>query len=170
MKGLYVKKWIKELIIMGLVLFIASSIIGYYRSSGVNTDLKLIENLNSIDNRRVKDILSEKKVLLLIFWGTWCPVCNQEISTLSKLAKRNDITLLTIASSSGDNDAIKSYMQKKGVKFIVINDADGKIAKAFNIGVFPTTIFYNTTRDKTIKDSGYTTQTGFLARVKILAN
>ncbi len=162
------KKWIKELIIMGLILIVASGIIGYYRSSSVNTDLKLIENLKTIDNRAIKDILAQKKPLILNFWGTWCPVCNQEVSTLSKLAKREDITLLTIASNSGSNSEIQSYMQKKGISFLVINDQSGSLAKAFGISVFPTTLFYNSKRTKTIKDSGYTTYPGFLARIKLV--
>ena len=86
------------------------------------------------------------------------------------MAKRDDLVLITVAVNSQDSKNIREYMQKKGVKFIVINDFNGKIANAFNIGVYPTTIFYNTSRDNTIKDSGYTTKAGFLARVKILAN
>ena len=153
---------------MGLILIVASSIIGYYRSSSVNTDLKLIENLKTIDNRAIKDILAQKKPLILNFWGTWCPVCNQEVSTLSQLAKRGDITLLTIASSSGSNSDIQSYMQKKGISFLVINDQSGSLAQAFGVSVFPTTLFYNKERTKIIKDSGYTTYPGFLARIKLV--
>jgi thiol-disulfide isomerase/thioredoxin len=122
----------------------------------------------TINGLSVKEILKSKKPLVINFWGTWCPVCNQEVSTLSKLAKRDDIILLTIAVNSGANSDIKQYMQKKGINFLVINDNNSKLAKAFNISVFPTTVFLSSDRKNIIKDSGYTTQAGFLARIKLV--
>ena len=167
-----IKKYLKEALIATVLIFIVTNVVGYYRGSSVKVDgnYKLLKNATAINGKKVSDIISVKKPLVVNFWGTWCPVCAQEVSTLSTLAKRDDLVLITVAVNSQDNKNIKNYMQKKGIKFIVINDYNGKIAKAFNIGVYPTTIFYNTNRDKTIKDSGYTTEAGFLARVKIVSN
>jgi len=162
------KKYLKEALIAAVLIFIVTNVVGYYRSSSVNVDgtYKLLRDAKTIDGRKVSDIIDAKKPLVVNFWGTWCPVCAQEVSTLSNLAKRDDLVLITVAVNSQN---IKDYMKKKGVKFIVIDDKDAKIAKAFNISVYPTTVFYNISREKTIKDSGYTTKAGFLARVKILA-
>jgi len=163
------KKYLKEGLITIFLIFIVSSIIGYYRSSNVKANnLNILKNYTTIDGVKVDKILNQKKPLILNFWGTWCPVCNQEVSTLSSLAKRDDLILITVAVNSGSNQEIKEYMQKKGIKFIVINDNEGKIAKKFNINIFPTTIFFNSKRDNIIKDSGYTTKAGFLARVKLV--
>jgi len=167
-----IKKYLKEALIAIVLIFIVTNVIGYYRGSSVKTDgnYYILKNATTIDGKKVSEIIDAKKPLVVNFWGTWCPVCAQEVSTLSTLAKRDDLVLITVAVNSQSAQNIRAYMQKKGVKFIVINDEDGKIAKAFNIGVFPTTVFYSVDRAKTIKDSGYTTQAGFLARVKILAN
>ena len=163
------KKYLKEGLITIFLIFIVSSVIGYYRSSIVKANnLNILKNYTTIDGVKVDKILNQKKPLILNFWGTWCPVCNQEVSTLSSLAKRDDLILITVAVNSGSNQEIKEYMQKKGIKFIVINDNAGKIAKKFNINIFPTTIFFNSKRDNIIKDSGYTTKAGFLARVKLV--
>ncbi len=164
------KKYIKEVAIFIIVIFLATNIIGYYRSQNVktNTILESLKSYKSIENQDISTLLKAKKPLIINFWGTWCPVCNQEVSTLSNLAKRDDITLLTIAVNSGSNQDIKEYMKKKGISFIVINDKDGKLANLANISVFPTTIFFSPNRKKVIKDSGYTTKAGFLARVKLL--
>jgi len=165
------KKFIKEAIIFLIVIFVATNVVGYYRSLDVKTNnINLLSSYSTIDNKNIKDILSSKKVLVLNFWGTWCPVCNQEVSTLSKLAKRDDITLLTIAVNSGSNEDIKRYMKDKNINFLVINDSSGTLAKKFNISVFPTTIFYSKDLKSSIKDSGYTTTAGFLARVKYMEN
>ncbi len=164
------KKYLKEGLITLALIFIVATAIGYYRSSSVKVDnnLRLIENATSINGTKIATILNQNKPLILNFWGTWCPVCNQEVSTLSSLAKRDDLILVTVAVNSGSNQNIKEYMQKKNIKFLVINDTNGKIANSFNISVFPTTIFFNSKRDNIIKDSGYTTKAGFLARVKLV--
>jgi len=164
------KKYIKEILITIVLIFVVTNVIGYFRSSSVKVapNYSLLLKEKTIYGLSVKDILKSKKPLVINFWGTWCPVCNQEVSTLSKLAKRDDIILLTIAVNSGANSDIKQYMQKKGINFLVINDNNSKLAKAFNISVFPTTVFLNSDRKNIIKDSGYTTQAGFLARIKLV--
>ena len=163
------KKYLKEGLITIFLIFIVSTIIGYYRSSNVKANnLNILKNYTTIDGVKVDKILNQNKPLILNFWGTWCPVCNQEVSTLSSLAKRDDFILITVAVNSGSKQDIKEFMQKKGIKFLVINDKDGKLANRFNISVFPTTIFFNSKRDNIIKDSGYTTKAGFLARVKLV--
>ena len=162
------KKWIKEIIVTALIVIVASSAIGYFRSYSVKTNLQILENLETINHKKVKEILAQKKPLILVFWGTWCPVCNQEVSSFSILAKRDDVVLLTVASNSGSNEDIKRYMQKKGANYNVINDKDGKLMQQFGISVFPTVIYFNSNRDKTIKDSGFTSYAGFSARVKLI--
>jgi len=164
------KKYIKEIIIATVLIFVATNIIGYYRGSSVKVapNYSMLLEEKTVNGLNVKDILKSKKPLVINFWGTWCPVCNQEVSTLSKLANRDDIILLTIAVNSGANSDIKEYMQKKDTEFLVINDNNSKLAKSFNISVFPTTVFLSSDRKNIIKDSGYTTLAGFLARVKLV--
>ncbi len=163
------KKYIKELISVVILVFIVSNVIGYFRgSSVVSSSISKLDSYQTLDGKSVKDILNSKKVVVLNFWGTWCPICNQEVSTLSKLAKKDDIVLLTIAVNSGSSVDIKKYMQNKNINFMVVNDKYGELSRAFNISVFPTTITYSKDLKESIKDSGYTTYAGFLARVKYM--
>lgn len=166
------KKYIKETLIAIVLIFIVSNVIGYFRSVNVKAkdNYTLLLNKKTINGTSVKELLSQKKPLILNFWGTWCPVCKQEVSTLSNLAKREDIILLSVAVNSGSNEKISEYLKQKKIKFLVINDYYGKLAKAFNISVYPTTIFFSKNRKNIIKDSGYTTKAGFLGRVKFLGD
>lgn len=166
------KKYIKETLIAIVLIFIVSNVIGYFRSVNVKAkdNYTLLLNKKTINGTSVKELLSQKKPLILNFWGTWCPVCKQEVSTLSNLAKREDIILLSVAVNSGSNEKISEYLKQKKIKFLVINDYYGKLAKAFNISVYPTTIFFSKNRKNIIKDSGYTTKAGFLGRVKLLGD
>jgi thiol-disulfide isomerase/thioredoxin len=160
------KKFIKELLVTLLLILIITSAIGYFKSKSVNESaLNILLNKKTIYNEKVSNLINNK-VLIVHFWGTWCPVCNQEIYNISNLSKNSDFIIITIAYNSGSNKDIKEFMSKKGVNFYVVNDKDGQITKAFKINTFPTTIFYSKDRKKVIKDSGYLSKIGFLARVK----
>ena len=163
------KKYLKEAVILFIMVILVTNIVSFFRTKDLKVDnLALLKEYKTIDNKKIAPLLESKKPLVLNFWGTWCPVCNQEISTIDKIAKDKDVVLITIAVNSGNDSDIKKYMKEKGVDFIVINDKNGKLAQAFNIEVFPTTIFYNIKRDKTIKDSGYLSYMGYLARKKLV--
>jgi len=164
------KKYIKELISTILLAFIVINLISLYKSKDIRAKepLALLKDKKSINGTKIKELIEQKKPLVINFWGTWCPVCNQEIYNIDKIAKDKDIVLITIAVNSGLDSDIKSYMQKKGVDFLVINDNKGEIAKAFNISTYPTTIFYSPNRKKIVKDSGYLSYGGYLIRKKLV--
>jgi thiol-disulfide isomerase/thioredoxin len=166
LKEKFVKKFIKETLFFIIIFIIATSIIGYIRSANTNENaLNLLKNYKTIDNKDIS-MLIKNKILVLNFWGTWCPICKQEIYNISNLSKKDDFIIITIAYNSGEDKDIKEFLKQKGVNFYVVNDKDGKITKAFKISTFPTTIFYSKDRKKVIKDSGYISTAGFLARVK----
>jgi len=163
------KKYLKEAVILFFTVLIVTNIISWYRSKDVKAqNLELLANYKLLNNQELKPLLEQNKPLVINFWGTWCPVCNQEISTIDKIAKDSDVILITIAVNSGSNKDIKEYMKRKSVHFMVVNDKNGELAKAFNIAVFPTTLFYSPNRKKVIKDSGYLTYPGYLARKKLV--
>ena len=160
------KKFIKELFIFAILIAVISTGIGYYKSKNVNENaLKILTDKKTINNKSVNSLI-KNKILVLNFWGTWCPICKQEIYNISNLSKKDDFIIITVAYNSGEDRDIKEFLKQKGVNFYVVNDKDGKITKAFKISTFPTTIFYSKDRKKVIKDSGYISTAGFLARVK----
>ena len=75
--------------------------------------------------------------------------------------------MLTIAVQSGSDDKIKAYMKENHLDFQVINDANGKWAKQFNIEAYPTTFIYNAKGKLQFSEVGYTSTAGLLARVKM---
>jgi thiol-disulfide isomerase/thioredoxin len=164
------KKFIKEALVLFLTLFIVSNAISLYRANSIDATSnyqKLLDQV-SIDGQKISTIIKPNKPLIINFWGSWCPVCKQEISTIEKISKDSDVILVTIAVNSGDNQILKDFLKSKKINFLVINDKDGKIAKSFNISVFPTTIFYSPNKKKIIKDSGYLSYGGYLARKKLV--
>lgn len=81
------------------------------------------------------------KVVVLDFWGTWCPPCVESVPELRNLYKRyskEPSFVLIGISSDGDEDAWKEFTEKNKMVWPQYRDRNRKILHAFNIRAFPT--------------------------------
>ena len=81
------------------------------------------------------------KPVLVHFWATWCPICGLEEDAIDAIAE--DHQVITIAIQSGGADAVWRYMNKEGLRFPVINDEDGRLARTYGVRGVPTTFILN---------------------------
>lgn len=68
------------------------------------------------------------KVVLLNFWGTWCPPCRKEIPDFNKLySKYNEdgLEIVGITLSSGSPKDIKEFMQEWKMVYTVLTEIKG---------------------------------------------
>ena len=84
------------------------------------------------------------KVVLLDFWGTWCPPCVESVPELRSLHKRyskdgSPFVLLGI-SSDGDEAEWKEFTEKNKMIWPQYRDHDRRIQRAFGVRAFPTYI------------------------------
>ncbi|MGB9851297.1 MAG: TlpA disulfide reductase family protein [Candidatus Kapaibacteriota bacterium] len=86
------------------------------------------------------------KIVLLNFWGTWCPPCRREIPDLIEVHSEGEgkdfivvgITLERDIENAETN--VKEFARQKGVKYLNIIDKDQSIARAYGgINAVPTT-------------------------------
>ena len=84
------------------------------------------------------------KVVLLDFWGTWCPPCVESVPELRSLHKRysKDGTpfVLIGISSDGDEDEWKAFTEKNKMIWPQYRDENRRIQRAFGVRAFPTYI------------------------------
>ncbi len=67
----------------------------------------------------------EGKVVMLNFWGTWCPPCRKEIPDLVNLqAKYNKdgLEIVGITLNSGSASEIQKFVDKKQVNYTILTD------------------------------------------------
>ncbi|MCP3959960.1 MAG: TlpA family protein disulfide reductase [bacterium] len=80
-------------------------------------------------------------VLLIDFWGTWCPPCVASIPHLQTLHERSEkdpFVLLSI-SNDHDGDALRSFVAKHDMNWPQVWDEDRELTRRiFRISRYPT--------------------------------
>jgi thiol-disulfide isomerase/thioredoxin len=159
------KKILKEVLITLVLLLVISTILNFIRQPDVTEDIYAYE-LQDIQNSTVVFDEYQEQPLIVHFWGTWCPICRLELSTINSLSKKYNV--ITIAVNSGSNEAIRSFMKQNDVNYRVINDTQGVLAQKFDIGVYPTTLIYNGQGELAFSEVGYITSVGLEARLALI--
>ncbi len=101
--------------------------------------------------------------ILVHFWATWCAVCRVQEASVDTLAR--DHAVLTVATSSGEAQAIRAAMDQRGLTFPVVVDPEGQIARAWGVDRFPTSFFLGKDHRIRTTETGFTSSLGFRARL-----
>ena len=81
------------------------------------------------------------KVVVLDFWGTWCPPCVEsipELRTLHKRYSKEPSFMLIGISSDSDEQEWKDFTAKNKMIWAQYRDKDRKVQRAFNVRAWPT--------------------------------
>lgn len=103
--------------------------------------------LNDGDGNSVslKDYLG--KTIVVTFYGTWCPYCNQELPILQKLNDtRDDVAVILIATPNDgretDIEGVEKYMEEKGFDLNIVYDIDYSVKAMYGPSGYPTSYIY----------------------------
>jgi thiol-disulfide isomerase/thioredoxin len=82
------------------------------------------------------------KPAVLWFWAPWCPFCNAEAPGVSQVAASNPrVTFVGIAARS-DVGQMQAFVDKYGLRFTNLNDADGSLWARYGVPWQPAYVFY----------------------------
>jgi thiol-disulfide isomerase/thioredoxin len=82
------------------------------------------------------------KVVLMDFWGTWCPPCRESVPTLQNLQKKyagKGFELVSV-SSDDDEDVWRTFIEAQKMNWTEYIDLTGELLERFKIESFPTYI------------------------------
>lgn len=98
----------------------------------------------TLDGREIRLSEFKGKVVMLIFWKTWCDACRIELQQVKALMHAYQNVLITVAVNMGEpNDTVRTFKRRYLLDFPVLVDPELKISAAYGIRFWPTTILIN---------------------------
>jgi thiol-disulfide isomerase/thioredoxin len=94
------------------------------------------------ENENLSNAALHGKVVLLDFWGTWCPPCRESVPVVRGLQKKYAGKMFQIVGISSDDDeeVWRTFIQAQQMSWSEYIDLSGKVQQAFKIDSFPTYI------------------------------
>ena len=84
------------------------------------------------------------KVVLLDFWGTWCPPCVASVPDLRDLHKRfanePQFKMVSVSFNEPDEAKLRGFIEKNQMNWTHYNDRDRHVARIFDVHSYPTYI------------------------------
>jgi thiol-disulfide isomerase/thioredoxin len=81
-----------------------------------------------------------KGPMVVNLWASWCEPCARELPALQRLADRNTVTVIGVATDD-TRDAAASRAQDLGVRMPMLFDGQGSLRKALGEANLPVTLF-----------------------------
>ncbi len=79
------------------------------------------------------------QLVVLNFWGTWCPPCIKELPGLNRFASEHpEVVVLGLAVDSGRGRRLAAEKQRLNISFPVLA-AEGSVQSDYGVRVLPTT-------------------------------
>jgi peroxiredoxin len=130
-----------------LLLVVAIPFISHFYASslhaavyGADREIAPDFGLKDIDGSTVH--LSQfrgRRPVLLYFWATWCPYCiaaKPKVAKLRDQISSKDLEILSI-NVSDTLEKLKRYQDAHPVKYGVLYDGDGRVAKSYQVRGIP---------------------------------
>jgi cytochrome c biogenesis protein CcmG, thiol:disulfide interchange protein DsbE len=79
------------------------------------------------------------QVVILNFWATWCPPCDQELPSLMDMQDRmrgRGVVVVGV-SIDVDGDAYHRYLKQRNVNFVTVRDPEQKVAGMYGTSGWP---------------------------------
>lgn len=91
-------------------------------------------------NERMSNASLRGKVVLLDFWGTWCPPCRESIPTTKNVYKKFQGKGLEVigVSSDDDEDVWRTFVEAQKMDWHEYIDLSGNVISSFAVDSYPT--------------------------------
>ena len=119
-------------------------------------------SFTTLERESVSNAGLRGKVVLLDFWGTWCPPCRESVPMLRDLNKKysgKPFQLIGI-SSDQDEDAWRAFIEKQRMSWSEYIDLSGAVQEAFHVDSYPTYIVLDKDGVIRFRQSGLSDVTG----------
>lgn len=131
------KRGLRYILLLLGSLLLVFMLLDFFRAPSAPADFAT-HSLHTIDGRDVTLAeLSDKKPMLVYFWGSWCGICRHISPHIDRLHARG-FNVLSVALRSGDDIRVVQYLNGAHLSMPVVNDPQGEMASAWEVNVTPT--------------------------------
>ena len=102
-------------------------------------------SFTTMEGERISKDALHGKVVLLDFWGSWCPPCRESVPIVADIHKKYEGKQFQVVGISSDDDerAWKDYVTSHHMNWSEYLDLDGQVQSLFEISAFPTFVILN---------------------------
>lgn len=102
-------------------------------------------SLKDLNGKRVSLYDFKGNPLLLMFWGTLCDACKEDMPLLEKLAGKikGQIEVLTITIDGESERRVKRVVKEHQITLSVLLDNKEKLSRAYGVWMIPTAFLIN---------------------------
>lgn len=98
--------------------------------------------LTDLDGNSVTLSDFKGQAVLINFWATWCPPCEDEMPLLEQVSQQYQGRLVVLGVDYlEEEDAVRQFGQKNGLNFPLLLDSSGVVADGYYVHNFPMTFF-----------------------------
>ncbi len=153
----YVKKAVFYIFV--ILLFLGAQ---FFLHPGLATGKPPLITQKTLSGHEVMPILKNGPVVMY-FWAEWCGICERMSASMN--AVFDDVESVTIAIKSGDDSAIRQYLQQRSLQWQVVNDEQGRIAEAYGVRGVPAIFIVDEDGLLVWPASGYSSEWGVRVRL-----
>ena len=109
------------------------------------------------ETKTFADYASQYKLVALVFWGTTCAPCKEELVEINKLAREiAGFGVVAVATDSARTSSqVKPFFKGQGYAFDTLLDVDGNLQKALGVPGVPYSFLVTPAGDVIWEHSGY---------------
>lgn len=83
-----------------------------------------------------------KKPVLLVFWAAWCPLCKEQVPVMNRIHRQGTVEVVAVNVKESPKK-VKAAIRSLDIRYPVLLDPDGSVAKKYNVPGVPVYIVIN---------------------------